>query len=335
MLGGDNPVQNLIMFRSKLSNGGEMKGLIIAIIFVGLLLFGCTENLTNKKLDSIITGNSENKNCKEIAGDLFPKYVGLSHIENQGLNILLKDGTVVTANAYPYSTCMRGASGKGENINYIYSDGSMMLMQDSCSIVYSKQVVTPNGTILGHNSFSAYPIFKQYPFSISFDQSERFGLYSSYPLLINLSRSNGTYTVNWSNFNQKIFQEFYNSNNISIEIYAECNPKRELCPNVINNPNHKPSWSFEGSLICEDSKETICKTELQTISGEYSCDLTKFDSSPRCVEYGPYGSGTDKNVAPSVFLKISPDTRFYSVYEIVNPNIIGCEWITDDGRKIS
>ena len=115
------------------------------------------------------------KSCADNAKTLFPTNITLyftesldtwnfippyAHTNRQNNVYKWNDGT----NFNPTSGGLEGnyfsqGSESGQNINFYYICNKNLL-PTSCNIEYSKQIISPNGTILGNRAFEAQPILK-------------------------------------------------------------------------------------------------------------------------------------------------------------------------------
>lgn len=180
-------------------------------------------------------------NCKEWAKDMTPKYwLGSGNYEDQEI-MYWDDGSIIDyleRGELPLKSCLRTGSGDGENINHLYynpkSLGSLGTFGKCSSIVYSKQVISPSGEILGTNKFTINPILKK---ATETDTS----------YLAGFNREEKILMVEWKGFDDFVKQVF-DSETFNLEVYeAEFGgwKKKIICTDDFSDE--------DGTFICDTS----------------------------------------------------------------------------------
>jgi len=185
----------------------------------------------------------ENKKCVAEAEELIPDYILVSKeaIRSWGVQRLdseWKDGIPISI----FNLGMpRGATKEGQNVNYKYPHDRYLIQYPP------QQILSPEGVILGTNSFIFHPtVIKEQEnviFGIDFDQDD---------LIV---------TVNWAGFDEEI-KRLINREELSFEIYFN------------NDMIHRGALTKKNY----DDEDLICKWTTSDEEGEHTCDVPRLQS---------------------------------------------------------
>lgn len=190
----------------------------------------------------------EKKDCISRAKELVPKYflfsdVGMTqgkHYWNDGLEIeeLPNKDHAGYADVGARS-CFKAGTNSGENINYFYPISEEdknelfhpMLSKCPSSLSYSKKIISPEGVVLGYDSFVVNQIvFKLREKQIETNEGEYDG-------------KTDTYSFKWSGFDDEM-KKLFAVDKIKFEIILEKSPNPiTIC--------EKESSQEKGEFICE------------------------------------------------------------------------------------
>ena len=290
--------------------------LIIGVLLVGVMLFGCTAVSTNSTNQSYVPLWGGAEQCKVLAGEVIPKYIFISeHIPDrdtgsgsEGMSLSLeaqsfrwKDNTSITLAsvnpAFPDSLaligCFVGGTDSGENVNYLYFRDSTYcqgysLSEAQTGLSYSKQINDASGTILGYRQFRIKPVLKEYDFHMNFT-------------LVNET----TLSFDWTGYNASVFTEAFGSSNMAFIVVS------------------KNSKTDDITLFCEKN--------VTTPSGHVECDISNYIA----LTHTTYGF-REKLLyyAPPVvkpYGSLLTGLYMNAIYEVIDPNIVYCNWVTDEG----
>ena len=197
-----------------------IKRLILVSLLILILLVGCESIYINKISDEDL---AQNINCQEKAKELIPQYLFLEGAR-LSTNNQFKDGinfdipwkkNVFGVCAPEFSPSFRSGSEKGENVNYLYFTPPGGACEGQ--IVYSKDIISDEGVVLGTREFKFAPTLKKYETSIKYEQGF----------------SGSTFVFRWSGFDDNI-KEIFNIDGIRFWVY-DSRFGGELCNETISD----------------------------------------------------------------------------------------------------
>ncbi len=209
------------------------EGLVNIITKIGPKLIQPEEDTLKSKKDK----------CIVEAKKLIPNYLLVSKEATrtrmyQRLDSEWKDGTPISI----FNLGMpRGATKEGQNVNYMYPHDKYLIQYPP------KQILSPEGVILGTNSFIFRPtVIKDHRnviFGIDFNQDD---------LIV---------TVNWTGFDEEI-KELINREELSFEVYFN-NDRIHI--GAVTKKNY-------------NSEDLICNWTSSDEEGEHTCDVPRLQS---------------------------------------------------------
>jgi len=259
---------------------------VVGSLIVSFLIYPSNFNLFKSNVKGVIP-NDINLNvnlptkssCKEGVIETTPKYwVSSSKPEEQEMNYW-SDGThigIFEKSLFSFEDCLRGGSKEGENINYKYYNSKSFSYGLCNEIRYLKQITDSEGNILGFRNFTISPVFK--PSSINAEWTDNWE--ESY-----------FYVYSWNGFTEEVKQIFHTSD-FNIKVYIHY-------------------YYHDGKF---DVEETICEETFTEESGEFSCDLSRFEENK-----------LDRS--DQLIVKVSPEVFDNTIYELVDYNIGNCNWV--------
>jgi len=289
--------------------------LIIGVLLIGVVLFGCAslttkQNTTNQSYVPLWGGADQ---CKVLAGEVIPKYIFISEhvpdrnsgfgseglaLSTEAQSFRWKDNTSITLasalhDSVALKACFGAGTASGENVNYLY-------FRDSVNCNGYSVSETESG-------LSYYKQIKDVNGTIlGYRQFRIKPVLKEYKVHMNFTAVNDTTLgFDWTGYNASIWTDAFGSPSMSFVVAT------------------KNSMTNAITLICEKN--------VTTPNGHVECDIssyialthTTYGFREHLVYYAP--------PADKLFGGLITSLYENKIYEVIDPNIVYCNWVTDEG----